>query len=334
MQLPSRIAQRRQLVLTPLAAAVAACVPGLASAQATAAWPRKPVRIIVPFPAGGGADVAARQLGVHLQTAIKQTVVIENRAGADGVLAAQETLRSPADGHTLFMATATSLSYVPNIRKVSPYDVAREFTPLSTFVTFTFLFFVHESIPGRNLAEVVAHIKANPGRYSCGTANSTGALASAQLATSAGLDMVRVPYKGEAQMLPDMVGGRIHMAWVTPAIIPALQKDNKARALAVLLPQRYRAMADVPTIAEAGYPLVDISPWGGFVVAAGTPRDLAEAAGKELRSVMALPELVAQADKVGLQVRASSQDEFAALLAAQHKAFGNAIRQAGLAQED
>jgi tripartite-type tricarboxylate transporter receptor subunit TctC len=322
--------RRRHLVLAPLAAAVG--VPAFSQAQA--AWPRKPVRIIVPFPAGGGADVAARNLAGHFQTAIKQTVVVDNKAGADGVLAAQEALRAGPDGHSLFMATASSLSYVPNIRKVPPYDVMREFMPLTTFVTFTFFLFVHESVPGRTLAEMVAHVKGQPGRYTYGAANSTGILAGAQLATSAGLQMVRVPYKGEAQMLPDLVSGRVQMAWVTPAVVPALLKDNKARALAVLLPERYRAMPEVPTLTEAGYPAVDIVPWGGFVVPASTPRDMADAAARELRSVMAIPDLVAQCEKVGLQVRASSADEFTTLLTGQLKAFGNAIKVAGLTQEE
>lgn len=321
---------RRHLVLAPIAAALA--VPRGAPAQS--AWPRKPVRIIVPFPAGGGADVAARHLANHFQTAIKQTVVVDNKAGADGVLAAQEALRAGPDGHTLFMATASSLSYVPNIRKVPPYDVLREFTPLTTFVTFTFFLFVHESVPGRTLAEVVAHVKANPGRYTYGSANSTGALAGAQLATSAGLQMVRVPYKGEAQMLPDLAAGRVQMAWVTPAVVPALQKDSKARALAVLLPERYRAMPEVPTLTEAGYPMVDIVPWGGFVVPVSTPKDMADAAARELRSVMTVPDLVAQCDKVGLPVKSSTAEEFAVLLSTQLKAFGNAIKLAGLAQEE
>lgn len=322
--------RRRHLVLAPFATVLN--LPGVTRAQAV--WPRKPVRIVVPFPAGGGADVAARNLASHFQAAIKQTVVVDNKAGADGVLAAQETMRAGADGHTLFMATASSLSYVPNIRKLPPYDVQREFTPLTTFVTFTFFLFVHDSVPGRTLAEVVAHVKANPGRYTYGSANSTGALAGAQLATSAGLQMVRVPYKGEAQMLPDLAAGRVQMAWVTPAVVPALMKDNKARALAVLLPERYRAMPDVPTLTEAGYPMVDIVPWGGFVVPSATPKEMADAAARELRNVMTVPDLIAQCDKVGLPVRSSTAEEFATLLTTQHKAFGNAIKLAGLAQED
>ena len=325
--------RRRHLVLAPLAP-FATALSAPAFGQAQPAWPRKSVRIVVPFPAGGGADVAARNLAGHFQTAIKQTVVVDNKAGADGVLAAQESLRAGADGHTLFMATASSLSYVPNIRKVAPYDVMRDFMPLTTFVTFTFFLFVHESVPGRTLAEMVAHVKGQPGKYTYGAANSTGILAGAQLATSAGLQMVRVPYKGEAQMLPDLVAGRIQMAWVTPAVVPALLKDNKARALAVLLPERYRAMPEVPTLTEAGYPAVDIVPWGGFVVPANTPREMADVAARELRAVMTIPDLVAQCDKVGLQVRSSSAEDFSALLTGQLKAFGNAIKVAGLQQEE
>lgn len=331
MNHPSARRQRRAL----LAASAAAALGAPWSLHAQPAWPRKTVRIVVPFPAGGGADVAARHLATLLQAQIRQTVTVDNRAGADGVIAAQEALRSGTDGHTLFFATASSLSYVPNIRKVPPYDVLKDFIPLTTFVTFTFFLLVHESIPGRTLAEVVAHLKANPGRYSIGGPNSTAILAGAQLATGAGLDLVRVPYKGEAQMVPDMVGGRIHLAWVTPPVIPALTKDGKARAFAVLLPARHKSMPEVPTIAEAGYPLVDILPWGGFVLPAGTPREIVDAAARELRTLIASPPLVAEIEnKVGLQTRASTPEEFAALLATQLKAFGTAIRTAGLAQED
>jgi tripartite-type tricarboxylate transporter receptor subunit TctC len=243
-------------------------------------------------------------------------------------------LRSPPDGHTVFMATSSSLSYVPNIRKVPPYDVMRDFTPLTTYLTFTFFLMVHESVPGRNLAEVVAHLKANPGKYSIAGPNSTATLAGAQLASSAGLDLVRVPYKGEAQMTPDMVGGRIHLCWTTRAVVPALTKDGRARALAVLLPVRHKLMPDVPTIAEAGFPLVNITPWAGFLVHAATPRDVAEAAARELRTVVDLPEIVAQTEQIGLFARSSTQAEFSAMLAAQLTATAAAIKAAGLQLEE
>jgi tripartite-type tricarboxylate transporter receptor subunit TctC len=328
----SRVGLKRRHWLAGTAAA--ALLPAGIGARAQSAWPRKPVRVIVPFPAGGGADAPARQLATVLQARIGQPVVVENRPGADGVLAAQEMLRAPPDGHTLFMATSSSLSYVPNIRKVPPYDVMRDFLPLSTFLTFTFFLMVHESLPGRTLAEVVAHVKAKPGKYSIAGPNSTATLAGAQLAHGAGLDLVRVPYKGEAQMTPDMVGGRIHLCWTTRAVIPALTKDGRARPMAVLLPVRHKLMPEVPTIGEAGFPLVNITPWAGFLVHSGTPRDVADAAARELRAAIDLPEVVAQVDQLGLFARSSTQAEFSAMLAAQLTATAAAIKTAGLQLED
>lgn len=182
--------------------------------------------------------MAARSLAQQLQASTQQTVVaVDNRAGADGLLAVQEPLRSPADGHTLFMATASSLSHLPKIRRKAGLDRLKNFKPFTTDLTFVFCLMVHASVPGRTLAEVIAHIKANPGKYSHGNANSTSNLAAAQLAAGAGLQMVEVPYKGET--LP--------------------------------MPRRTRVMPDVPTSAEAGPPLVDIHPWGGFFVHAATP---------------------------------------------------------------
>lgn len=302
--------------------------------RAQTGWPNKSVRIVVPFPAGGGADVAARALGAQLQATIKQTVVVDNRAGADGLLAVQETLRSAPDGHTLFMATASSLSYLPNIRRRPGFDPLKDFTPLTSFLTFVFYLMVHESIPGRTLAEAVAHIKASPGQFSYGNANSTSNLAAAQLAAGAGLQMVGVPYKGEAQMAPDLIGGRVQLAWTTTPVVPALMKDGRTRPLALLMPRRTTAMPDVPTIAEAGQPLVDIHPWGGFVVHAGTPPELSEQIGRELRALIAQPELVAAIDKVGLVARGSSAAEFADLLKTQLGAFAKAIKLAGLPVEE
>lgn len=301
--------------------------------HAQAAWPSKPLRILTPFTAGGAADVAARGLAAILQQAVKQPVSVEPKPGADGALAAQELLRSAADGHTMYFATASALSYVPNVRRSPGYALA-DFAPLTQFVVFTFYLMVHESIPGRTLAEAIAHIKANPGKYSYGSGNSTVLLAGAQLADAAGLEIANVPYKGESQAVPDMLGGRVHLMWASPAVMPALMKDGKFRPLAALMPERSAAFPDVPTIGEAGMPLVNLVPWGGFVVPAATPRDVVAAASKALREAIVHPDMRGPADKAGVVLRPSTPEAFARVLTEQLAAYGNGVRQAKLPMEN
>ena len=292
------------------------------------AWPSKPVRILTPFTAGGATDVIARSLAALMQNTHGQPFNVEPRPGADGALAAQELLRQPADGHTLYLATASALSYVPNVRKNPGYDAVKDFTPLTQFMTFSFYLMVHESLPGKTLAEVLAHVKANPAKFSYGSGNSTALLAAAQLMASTGADMTHAPYKGESQVIPDMVGGRVHMMWCSPSVMPALLKDNKFRALAVLLPERSASFPDVPTVAEAGMPLVNVVPWGGFVVPASTSKDVAAAAAKALREAIAHPDMRTPAEKAGLVLRPGSGEVFSKLIGDQLVAFAQAIKQA------
>ncbi|GCL60964.1 Bug family tripartite tricarboxylate transporter substrate binding protein [Pseudaquabacterium pictum] len=316
------VPSRRQLLL----GASALLLPGLSAAQP--AWPTKPVRILTPFTAGGATDVIARNLAAILQATHKQPFNVEPKPGADGALAAQELLRSAPDGHTLYLATASALSYVPNVRRNPGYDALKDFTPLTQFMTFSFYLMVHESLPGKTLAEVLAHVKSRPATYSYGSGNSTALLAAAQLATSAGVDLVHAPYKGESQAVVDMVGGRVHMMWASPAVMPALLKDGKFRPLAVLLSERSAAYPDVPTIAEAGMPLVNVVPWGGFVVPSSTPPELSAAVARALREGIGHPDLRGPADKAGLALRPGPAEDFSRLIQQQLGAFGQAIKQA------
>jgi tripartite-type tricarboxylate transporter receptor subunit TctC len=313
--------RRRSLVL---GAGALAALPATAFAQAS--FPSKPLRIIVPFPAGGGADVGARNLAQHLSTSLGKPVVVENRAGGDGVIAALEAKKADPDGHSIYFATASSFSYVPATRRNPGYDPIADFIPLSHFVTFTFFLMVHESVPGKTLADVIAHVRANPGKLSYASANSTGILGMAQLAASAGLEMTHVPYKGEATVPVDMIPGRVQLFWATPAVTPQLMKDGKCRPVAVLLPNRSPAMPEVPTIAEAGQPLVDISPWGGMFAPAKTPKDICERLTRELRAAMGKPDLLETMNKFGLIMRSSSADELGQFTKAQLDAFAKAVR--------
>jgi len=327
LSLPHPLTRRHLLI----AAAAAAPAWPLAS-RAQAAWPSKPIRILTPFTAGGATDVVARGMAANLAAALKVPVSVEPRPGADGALAALELLRQPADGHTLYFVTSSALSYVPNVRKAPGYTLA-DFAPVTQFVTFTFYLMVHDSIPGKTLAEALAHVKANPGKYSYGSGNSTALLGGAQLAASSGADLVHAPYKGEAQAIVDMVGGRVHMMWASPAVMPALLKDGRFRPLAVLLPERSAALPDVPTIAEAGMPLVNVVPWGGFVVPAATPKDVVAAANKALREAISHPDTRGPADKAGVVLRPGTPEALAKLMQEQLLAYGQAIKLAKIPQE-
>jgi tripartite-type tricarboxylate transporter receptor subunit TctC len=217
---------------------------------------------------------------------------------------------------------------VPNVRKNAGYNPVKDFTPLTQLMTYAFYLMVHDSIPGKTLSEVVAHIKGKPGQYGYASPHSTALRASAQLASSAGLDPVSAPYKGEAQAVPDLIGGRLQMMWASPRVMPALMKDGKFRPVAVLLPERSPSFPDVPTIAEAGMPLVNVVPWGGFVVPASTPPDVAPAAGRALREAISHPDLRGPAEKAGLSLRPGSADDLAWLIESQTGAFAQAIKDA------
>lgn len=321
---------RRRALAAGGALALGAALPGAARAQS--GWPARPVRFIVPFPAGGGADLGARVIANHMSTSFGGQVVVENRAGADGAVAALEVVKAPSDGHVLYFGTASSMSYVPSIKKQPPYDPVADFTPISGLCIFTFYLAVAPTVPANTLAEFVAHVKANPGKVAYASGNSTGILSMAQLVAQNRLDMTHVPYKGEAQAVIDLVGGRVQAMFVTPAILPQLQKE-KFRLLAVLLPQRTRAFPDVPTMAEAGQPLVNISPWGGLFAPARLPRELVERISRDFNVVMRRPDVVEQYEKLGLQPIPSSPEVLAKLVKDQLGVFSQSMRDAGIQQE-
>ncbi len=306
-------------------------LPGEARAQSS--FPSKPVRLVVGFPAGGAADLGARQIAQRLSDAMGKPVVVDNKAGGDGTIAGLEVMRSAPDGHTLFLATATALSYAPNARKTPPYDPIADFTPVTYLCTFTFYLVVHQSLPVKTMEEFVAHVRANPGKLSYGTGNSTGIVSTAQFLAANKLEMVHVPYKGEAQAALDLIPGRVHAMFVTPAVMPTLMKDKSVRPLATLLPTRTALAPEVPTMAEAGQPLVDIAPWGGIVGPPQMPRELVDRWNREFQQVMTRADLKEQMDQLGLPMRASTPEEFAAFLRRQQETWSKVMREAKISSE-
>ncbi|MFT4102238.1 MAG: tripartite tricarboxylate transporter substrate binding protein [Burkholderiaceae bacterium] len=320
-----RFSRRRALMLAGAGAALHASLPGTALAQA--GFPSQPIRMVLPFPAGGASDLAARQLGQRLSATLGQTVVIDNRPGADGMIASQEVARAAPDGHTIYYATASAFSYVPIVRRNPGYSLS-EFAPLTRFVSYTFFVGVHESVPGNTLKEVLDHVRANPGKYSYGSGHSSGIVGMAQLMLDSKTEMVHVPYKGESQAAVDLIAGRIQLMIVSPAILPQIMKDGKVRPMCVLLPQRSPVLPEVPTIEECGLPLMKMSLWGGFFVPAKTPAPIIDRLSKELGAAMNHPEIKASLDKLGLPTHACTPEEFAAFLREQAVAWRQAIEMA------
>src|SRR3989440_5092550 len=241
------------------------------SCAASAQFPGNPIRLVVPFPAGSATDTISRILGNSVSQAIGQPIVVENRAGADGAIAAAEVARSAPDGYTLLMATNSPMSAVPALKKSPPYDPVADFTPITDVGRYTFFLYVHPSVPAKTFADLIAYAKANPGKLNYATGNTTGIVSFAQIKSLAGIEMVHVPYKGEPAGITDLVAGRVQMMIATPTTGLAHVKAGRLRALVTTLSKRSSLLPEVPTIAEAGMPQFSITSWAALFAPAKLP---------------------------------------------------------------
>ncbi len=304
-------------------------VPGIALAQ----YPTKPIRLIVPFPPAGAAELGARIYAQPLGQALGQPVVIDTRPGADGAIAADAVMKAAPDGYTLFYATNTAFSWVPAVRKNPPYDPLTDFTPVSLVGHFGFFLFSHPSIPVNSVAELIAHARANPGKLNYGTGNSFSMLTSANFTMQQKLDIVHVPYKGDGPLSIDLLGGRVQMAFATPGTAVTHVKDGRLRALATLLPNRSPLFPDVPTAAEAGLAKAPIVAWGGLFGPARMPKEIVDRLAREMAALLPRPEIREAFGRLAFEPRSSTPQELAVIVAEQLDAFKKGVREAGIAQE-
>ena len=299
---------------------------------ALAQYPNKAIRLVVPFPPGGSADVAARIVATPLSQALGQTIIIDNKAGADGLIAGELVAKSPPDGYTFLFATSTGINAAPAMRKTVPYDPIADFTPIGRVGTFGFFLFVHESVPAKNVQELLAYVRTNPKKLNYGTGNGTSIVATAQLAQLANLDMVHVPYKGDAPLLVDILAGRVHMMFAAGQSL-AQAKDGRLRVVATMLPTRSALVPDAPTLPEAGINGLNATPWGGFLGPANLPRDIVQRMSRELAIVMNRPDVREQLGKLAFEAQASTAEEFGAFVREQLGVWRKAVKDAGIQPE-
>ncbi len=312
---------------------LAALVLGVMPLVAAAQYPSKPIRLVLQFPAGGIADAVARIVAQPLSQALGQPVIVENRPGADGAIAGEAVMKAAPDGYTLLLATNSTLSAVPTLRKNPPYDPVTDFTPISMVGRFSFFVFTRADLPAKTLGDLVTYARANPGKLNYGTGNTTSILATAQFKSLAGIDMLQVPYKGDAPATTDLLGGRIDLAIASTVPGLALAKEGKIRALATLLARRSSHLPDVPTMAEAGFPKYSVSSWAGIFGPAKLPRPIVERLTREINAILQRPEVKEQLDRQAFEGEASTPEELGTFVKEQLEVWRRAVREAGIPQE-
>jgi tripartite-type tricarboxylate transporter receptor subunit TctC len=302
-----------------------------ASVSACAQYPARPIRFIVPLAAGGPLDSVARVVGKVLSQTLGQPVLIENKSGADGAIAAEAVLNAPPDGHTLLWGNANTMVGVPLLRKDPPYDPG-SFTPVSFIARPTLFLYSYPGIPAKTVSELVGYSRANPGKLNYATSTFSDVVAAAQFMKAAGINMTRIPYKGAAQAIPDLVAGRVQVA-IAPAF-PALThaKEGKLRALAVFLAQRSPAAPEVPAIAEAGISGVSV-PWIGVFGPPRMPREIVERLSGELNLVLKQPEVLMQFERLAFLGEGSTPQTLAAHLKEELEKSKQIVREYGITQE-
>ncbi len=312
-----------------LLALVALGLPLAAAAQ----YPAKPLRLVVPFPGGSATDTITRILANSVSQSIGQPIVVEDKAGADGAIAAAEVAKAPPDGYTLLMATNSPMAAVPAMKKQPPYDPVADFSPITDIGRYTFFLFVHPSVPAKAFGELVAYAKANPGKLNYATGNTTGIVSFAQINSLAGIDMVHVPYKGEPAGIADLVAGRVQLMLATPTTGLAQVKDGKLRAMLTTLSRRSALLPDVPTIAEAGLPQFSITSWAALFGPARMPREVVDRLNREFVTAMGRAEVQAAMEKQAFALSPSSPAELAQFVKEQMESYRRILRAAGVQPE-
>jgi tripartite-type tricarboxylate transporter receptor subunit TctC len=296
-------------------------------------WPSKPIRIVLQFPPGGSTDSVARILAQSMTASLGQTVLVENRPGADGAIAGDYVARAEPDGYTFFLASNTPMMQVPLLKKNPPYDPVKSFTPVSLVGRYIYVLVTSPAVQAQNVNELLSYARDNPGKLNYGSYSGVTQLMHTRIKQVAKADMNLINYKGEAPAIADILGGHVQLTFATPASTLQHIKEGKLKAMAMLLPSRYSQLPNVPTAQEAGLPQLPAATWAALFGPAKLPREITQRMNKELNAAMAKPEIRDRIDKLGFDLAGSTPAELGLFVQDQLGAWGKAFTEAGLQPE-
>jgi tripartite-type tricarboxylate transporter receptor subunit TctC len=302
-----------------------------ASVSRQLSFPSRPVRIVVPFPAGGSSDARARQLAARLEASWSQPVIVENRPGASGFVGSEYVARAAPDGHTLLLGTIGTLAINKSLFPAMPYDTLRDFEPVTQMSAGPLLLCVHPSLGADSLAAFLASARAKPGAiaYASNGNGSIQHIASEALKRQAGIDLLHVPYQGTAPSTMALLAGQVGVMFETPQALLAQVKAGKLHALAVTSEKRLASLPDVPTMREAGLPALRIETWQGIVAPRGTPPEIVALLQERMSRALRLPDVVASYEEVSTEVVGNTPSQFAAFIRAETARWGEWVRLSG-----
>ncbi len=313
-------------------AAILVSIPAVAQTRDPGAYPTRPLRLLVPFPAGGGNDILARTVGQRLAEVIGQQVVVDNRGGAGGMIGTTLAASAAPDGYTLFLGSLGNLAHNPALKENLPYQPLRDFAPVTLLATSPFLLAVNPAVPAKSVKELIALAKASPGKLNYASAGPGSSLhMTAELFKHAtGTDILHVAYKGTGPAITDLVGGRVELIFSTmPPVLPHV-KNGRLRALGVTTSTRAASLPDVPTIAEAGVPGFEVSNWQGIVVPAKTSPVLVRKLNADLLATLKLPGMSEALASQGLEGVGGSPEQFGRLIKSEIGKYTQVVKAAGI----
>jgi len=319
--------RRRRLILASLVAPIAAWHRTVRADT----YPSKPIRVIVPWPAGGVADVATRRVAARMEPLLGEPIIVENRSGASGMIGADYVAKAAPDGYTLLRGDMVTHAVDPYLFKSVPYDPIKDFAPISGHGKGPLLLVVHPSLPVKSVAELIAYAKAHPGMLNYGAPiGAPQHLATELLVQLTGVSLVHVPYKGEGPAVTDLVAGQIHMMFSFPTVAAPFVQAGRLRALGVTYGQRIALLPDVPTMREVGFPELELTAWGAFFAPAGTPRSVIDKINAAVVKAMEDPEIQTLLRGVGAEAFTTSPEQLAELLKLEMARWAGVVRRAGV----